>query len=139
MDDYLLCSSQDSDWSLFLSDSDDVDDISLEDITECSVPTEEPNDLDENLFVSDDTSIPEDDITSPTTDDFIKLEDLYQDETLDSTQYSQDNISLEDLQESQSNSYSSIPSSSPSIPDFDQLQNLPHEIVERSRYSISPH
>jgi len=139
MDDYLLCSSQDSDWSLFLSDSDDVDDISLEDITECSVPTEEPNDLDENLFVSDDTSIPEDDITSPTTDDFIKLEDLYQDETLDSTDYSQDNIPLEDLQESQSNSYSSIPSSSPSIPDFDQLQNLPHEIVERSRYSLSLH
>ena len=65
-------------------------------------------------------------------DESIKLEDLSQ---IDTCSIPSANISLEiALAELDESGVHGSPSSSPPIPEFDQLQNLPYEIVERPRH-----
>jgi hypothetical protein len=133
MEDFCsLCSSQDSDWSLFSSGTDD--EISLDDIAEitniASIAPIAPKNPDQDLFNSDD--FPETEISFG-EDDLIKLADSSDND--DPRSIDSFCISIEELQESQSD-LSSL-STTPAIPDFDQLENLPYEIVERSRYFSS--
>jgi hypothetical protein len=129
MDFSLLGSSEDSDWSLFAATDDN--EISLEDISDInSSLASTDHSLDELFFDCDISS--QDLFSSSPPQDYFKLEDISNateiSESVDSL-----GIHLEDLQESPSDS---SPASSSHIPDFDQLQNLPHEIVERSRSSL---
>ena len=122
----------DSDWDLFSTEEDNDGDISIEemsDITEVLPPV--PDHLDNCSSNANETQISEpqdrkqeDDISS---DEFIKLEDLYDSDTTST----QSTNTFETLLES---SPSPSPTSSPQFPDYDQLQNLPNEIVERPRF-----
>jgi hypothetical protein len=121
----------DSDWDLFSTEEDNDGDISLEEISDIAkaIPPV-PGHLDDcSSHVNEtQTSEPqnckqEDDISN---NESIKLENLYDSDTT-STQLS--NISETLLQSS-----SPSPTSSSQFPNYDKLQNLPTEIVERPRF-----
>jgi len=126
----------DTDWDLFASyDEDDDGNISFKKLTElnefCSV-----SNLLNDLSCTHDTQISDDlndfkqqtEIYNSLMDEVIKLEESYESDST-STQSTSPSSSL-----TPHNSSPSLPPATPQIPEFDQLQNLPHEIVERSRF-----
>jgi hypothetical protein len=129
----------DTDWELFACyDEDDDGNISFEEITVldelCSV-----RDLLNYLSCTDDTQMSDDlydleqqnKIDNRLMDEFIKLEDSYESDSTSTQSTSPSSILTPHNNQSSS---PPPPPATPQIPAFDQLQNLPHEIVERSRY-----
>lgn len=104
----------DSDWGLFSASGEDYGNVSLDEMTEIHA---RPFTLDTRISEESQYIKPEDNFSN---DEYIKLEDLYDGEAA-STQSSKNSLEFHPQQDCQ-------------IPEFDQLQNLPHIIVERPRY-----
>lgn len=122
----------DSDWDLFSTEEDEEEDISIEEMSDITgVSALVPDHLDDCSSDGNETQKSEaQDVKQEgdtSSDEFIKLEDLYDSNTTST----QSTYASETLLES---SPSPPPTSSPHIPDYDQLQNLPNEIVERPRF-----
>lgn len=115
-----LTTIADSDWELFsIDDDDDEDIISSEEMTEITEPFDVP-DLRDDLLSNNETQISkhikqEIETDDHSVDELINLEELYSISTPSSS------LTL------------SIPHDplSPPIPEYNHLQNLPNEIVER--------
>lgn len=130
-------SPESSDNDLFLS-SDDEDCISLEDISATTNQSPRPpdNDIELSLFDLDDsenTSLleyfdEEDNNISDPEYNSIRSEGLWEDNS------PLQSIDISTLEQSDNSSQTD---SSPPVqqPEFDKLHNLPHQIVERPRYS----
>jgi hypothetical protein len=131
--------SLDTDWELFAGhDEDDDGNISFEEINVldelCSVPN-----LLNYLSCIDDTQMSDDlydleqqnEIDNSPIDEFINLQDSYEGDAT-STQSTSPSSNLTPHHDESSSP--SPPIATPQIPEFDQLPNLPYEIVERSRY-----
>lgn len=118
----------DSDWDLFSTEEDNDGDISIEEISDVTKVFSLPDQLgscspNANEQIELQGCKREGDISS---NEFIKLEDLY-DSDITSTQSTN---TFKTLLES---SLSPSPTTSLQFPNYDQLQNLPNEIVERPR------
>ena len=123
----------DSDWDLFLTEEVNDGDIFFKEISDIGKVISRvqehlddcSSDVNETQMSEPQNGKQEDDISH---DELIKLEDLYDSDTT-STQLS--NISETFLESS-----SPSPTSSSQFPNYDKLQNLPTEIVERPRFSL---
>jgi len=115
----------DSDWGLFSTKGDDDGDISIEEMCD-NAEVLFPDHLDESSsngrYIQNERQQCKQG-NDNSNDEFIKLEDLYDSDST-STQLS-DTSSETFLQSSVT--------LSPRFPDYDQLQNLPNEIVERPK------
>jgi hypothetical protein len=128
-------SPQSPDFDLFLI-SDDDDCFSFnEEMSDAAQQSSTPpcNDVESSLFEVDDSEITilldyfdyEDDILSDSEYNSIKSEDLWENDW--SSQ------STPNLEQSETSTQPDSPPPTTQPPEFDQLENLPHEIVERPR------
>jgi hypothetical protein len=129
-------SPQSPDFDSFLI-TDDDDCISFEEMSDITHQSSPPpcNDLEPSLFDVDDSEITslwdyfdgDEDIIDDSEYDSIKSEDLWEsDWSSQSTESS--------LEQSDTSTQPDSPPPTTQPPEFDQLHNLPHEIVERPRY-----
>lgn len=123
------------DWDMFSNSDDGNNIISFEEMFEVTEVSTLPDQLESCPSVEDSIRTFEplnvfeqgnDNYHLQDADTFMKLEDFFDSNSTPS----QSTVDSQNL----SWSNSSLSTSSPSIPEFDQLQNLPYEIVERPRY-----
>jgi len=130
-------SPQSPDFDSFLI-TDDEDCISFEEMSDTTHQSSPPpcNDLETSLFDVDDSEITslweyfdeDDDIIDDSEYNSIKSEDLWE------SDWSSQSIDASSLVQSDTSTQPDSPPPTTQPPEFDQLHNLPHEIVERPRY-----
>jgi hypothetical protein len=129
------------DWDIFSNGDDEDNSISFEEMFEVTEVSSNLDQLEHCVSVEDAMIMPEprnffeqenNNINAQDADTIIKLEDLFDSDITSS----QATVSSGEFVDSQSSTWpnSFLSTSSPLIPEFDQLQNLPYEIVQRPRY-----